>query len=81
MRRRENRHNKKAASVSDALWQDVLTSPEGYDSEAAKRLCRAYLASVFPWRFEMPGAIVAVDPRDRRALVAVPNLRQVRNPI
>ena len=42
--------------LMDALWQDVLTKPESYDREAAKRLCRAYLGSVFPWRFEMPGA-------------------------
>jgi hypothetical protein len=32
------------------------------------------------YRFERPGAIVAVDPRDRRALATVPILRQVRNP-
>lgn len=29
------------------------------------------------YRFDRPGAIVAVDPRDRRSLAAVPNLRQV----
>ncbi|MCP5116738.1 MAG: hypothetical protein GY953_38415 [bacterium] len=29
------------------------------------------------YRFDGPGAILAVDPRDRRALAAVPNLRQV----
>lgn len=32
------------------------------------------------YRFDKHGAIVAVDPRDRRSLAAVPNLRQVRNP-
>jgi phenylpropionate dioxygenase-like ring-hydroxylating dioxygenase large terminal subunit/AcrR family transcriptional regulator len=37
--------------IIDQLWQDILVAPEGYDREAAKRCCRAYLASVFPWRF------------------------------
>lgn len=30
------------------------------------------------YRFDHPGAVVAVDPRDRRALAAVSLLRQVR---
>lgn len=30
--------------------------------------------------FGHPGAIQRVDPRDRRALLAVPRLRQVRHP-
>ncbi len=38
----------------DQLWQNILLSPDDTDREAAKRCCRAYLASVFPWRFEMP---------------------------
>lgn len=29
------------------------------------------------YRFDRPGATVAVDPRDRRSLAAVPKLRQV----
>jgi hypothetical protein len=29
------------------------------------------------YRFDNPGAVVAVDPRDRRALRAVPTLREV----
>jgi hypothetical protein len=32
------------------------------------------------YRFDGYGAIVAVDPGDRRSLAAVPNLRQVRSP-
>jgi len=32
------------------------------------------------YRFEGSGAVVAVDPRDRRALAALPQLRQVRAP-
>jgi len=32
------------------------------------------------YRFDGHGAIVAIDPRDRRSLAAVPNLRPVQNP-
>jgi hypothetical protein len=32
------------------------------------------------YRFQGAGAIVAVDPKDRRALAAVRHLRQVRGP-
>lgn len=32
------------------------------------------------YRFEGSGAVVAVDPRDRRALATVAKLRQVRRP-
>lgn len=32
------------------------------------------------YRFDRPGARVAVDPRDRPSLAAVPRLRQVMNP-
>ncbi len=34
-------------------------------------------ASGAVYRFDAPGVVLAVDPRDRRALAGVPNLRQV----
>lgn len=33
-----------------------------------------------PYRFVGHGSILAVDPRDRRGLASVPNLRQVAGP-
>jgi phenylpropionate dioxygenase-like ring-hydroxylating dioxygenase large terminal subunit/AcrR family transcriptional regulator len=33
----------------DQLWQSILFEGDAYDREAAKRQCRAYLCSVFPW--------------------------------
>ena len=39
--------------LMEQLWQDVLSKPEAHDPAAAKRVCHAYLASVFPWRFEL----------------------------
>jgi len=32
------------------------------------------------YRFDAHGTVMAVDPRDRRSLMAVPNLRQVARP-
>jgi hypothetical protein len=32
------------------------------------------------YRFDSPGAVIAVDGRDRLALTFVPNLRQVKSP-
>lgn len=37
-------------------------------------------ASGARYRFERGGAVVTVDPRDRRSLQAIPSLRQVTSP-
>lgn len=33
----------------DQQWQSILFEGDAFDREAAKRQCRAYLCSVFPW--------------------------------
>lgn len=40
----------------DQIWQEILFEGEPYDRNVAARRCRAYLASVFPWAFDLPGA-------------------------
>jgi phenylpropionate dioxygenase-like ring-hydroxylating dioxygenase large terminal subunit len=40
----------------DQIWQEILFEGEAYDRVAAARRCRAYLASVFPWAFDLPTA-------------------------
>ncbi len=42
----------------ECLWQNLLAEPRNNDREEGKRLCRAYLASVFPGVF--PAANTAV---------------------
>lgn len=39
----------------ESLWQDILVAEVTDHRESARRTCQAYLASVFPWRFKMPG--------------------------
>ncbi len=51
----------------DQLWQNILFEGDDFDRDAAKRQCRAYLCSVFPWladRIESaaPAAVEARAP-------------------
>ena len=43
----------------DQQWQGILFAGDDFDREAAKRQCRAYLCSVFPW---LAGRIEAIAP-------------------
>ncbi len=59
--------------------------PERNSSVFFQYLGRTGLTVIGPrtrkrYRFDNPGAVVAVDPRDQRALRAVTILRQVRKP-
>jgi TetR/AcrR family transcriptional repressor of bet genes len=42
-------------AISDGLWADLLILPDSFDLEAAKRICRTFLAAVFPRHFPHPG--------------------------
>jgi len=39
------------SAMSEGLWLDILVSPESTNTEQAKAVCLAYLASVFPQHF------------------------------
>jgi len=65
----------------DQQWQGVLFEGDEFDREAARRQCRAYLCSVFPWlaprieaaapaRIRAPEPAAAVDPGIRLTLPA-----------
>src|SRR5918994_4142736 len=53
----------------DQQWQSILFEGDGFDRDAAKRQCRAYLCSVFPWLADRIEAAAAVKA-DVRALQA-----------
>jgi hypothetical protein len=42
-------------ALSDGLWADLLIDPENFDREAAKRICRMFLAALFPRHFSRGG--------------------------
>src|SRR5262245_2990229 len=65
----------------DQQWQGILFEGDGFDREAARRQCRAYLCSVFPWlaprieaagpaRLPLPALAPAADPALRLTLPA-----------
>jgi len=51
----------------DQLWQGILFAGDDFDRDAAKRQCRAYLCSVFPW---LADRVEAVAPAKAKALRA-----------
>lgn len=53
----------------DQLWQGILFAGDDFDREAAKRQCRAYLRSVFPW---LADRIQAISPASAKTRAVVP---------
>ena len=47
----------------DQLWQSILFEGDEFDREAARRQCRAYLGSVFPWTIERLQAPAVIQPK------------------
>jgi len=60
----------------DQLWQNILFEGDEFDREAAKRQCRAYLGSVFPWTIERLQAPAAVPPKARAAAPVEPAVEE-----
>jgi AcrR family transcriptional regulator/GNAT superfamily N-acetyltransferase len=44
------------SGLIDEFWQGVLFAGAGFDREAARTQCLAFLASVFPWAYQPPPA-------------------------
>ena len=55
----------------DQHWQGILFEAEGYDREAARRQCRGYLCSVFPWLAPRIEAAAPLRARARESEPAV----------
>lgn len=45
----------------DEIWHEILYTGEEYDREDARRVYISFLASVFPWSFDMPRASTAAN--------------------
>jgi phenylpropionate dioxygenase-like ring-hydroxylating dioxygenase large terminal subunit/AcrR family transcriptional regulator len=60
----------------DQQWQGILFEGEAFDREAARRQCRAYLCSVFPWLAPRIEAAAPARPRVQEpALAAGPAIQ------
>jgi phenylpropionate dioxygenase-like ring-hydroxylating dioxygenase large terminal subunit/AcrR family transcriptional regulator len=49
----------------DQLWQAILFEGDEFDREAAKKQCRAYVGSVFPWTVERLRGATSATPTTR----------------
>lgn len=54
----------------DQLWQTILFEGDQFDREAAKKQCRAYLGSVFPW---IVARLKDAAPAPKKASVPAPD--------
>ncbi len=59
----------------DEFWQDVLFIGADFERERASNQCLAFLASVFPWAYQMPEGEGA-DPQHLGAGVRKPAIRR-----
>jgi phenylpropionate dioxygenase-like ring-hydroxylating dioxygenase large terminal subunit/AcrR family transcriptional regulator len=64
----------------DQQWQGILFEGDDFDREAARRQCRAYLCSVFPWLAPRIEAVAPAQPKlkareSEPATVGDPRLR------
>lgn len=39
----------------DEIWEEILYAGDGYDRDDARHLYLSFLASVFPWAYDLPG--------------------------
>lgn len=46
------------SGITDEVWKEILFAGESYDRDDARLVCRSFLASVFPWCYDMP-----IDPK------------------
>jgi AcrR family transcriptional regulator/L-amino acid N-acyltransferase YncA len=47
----------------DEIWEEILYAGDGYDRDDARFMYLAFLASVFPWAFELPDSQVDGEQR------------------
>lgn len=40
--------------LTEELWKEILFAGESYDRDDARQVCRSFLASIFPWCYQMP---------------------------
>jgi hypothetical protein len=85
-KRAQIRRKNQARRVPEpAKKTDAQPQPEPDRGVYFQYLGKTGVTVIGPWTrqrycFDRPGAVVAVDPRDRRSLSIVPVLRQVRKP-
>ena len=42
------------SGLTEELWKEILFTGERYDRDDARQVCQSFLASIFPWCYQMP---------------------------
>lgn len=42
------------SGLTEELWKEILFAGENYDRDEAREVCQSFLASIFPWCYQMP---------------------------
>ncbi|MDG1310977.1 MAG: GNAT family N-acetyltransferase [Porticoccaceae bacterium] len=42
------------SGITDEVWKEILFAGEDYDRDDARQVCLCFLASIFPWCYQMP---------------------------
>ena len=42
------------SGITDEVWKEILFAGEDYDRDDARQVCQSFLASIFPWCYQMP---------------------------
>jgi TetR/AcrR family transcriptional repressor of bet genes len=42
------------SGITDEVWKEILFAGEEYDRDDARQVCQSFLASIFPWCYQMP---------------------------
>ena len=45
------------SGITEEVWKEILFAGEEYDRDDARYVCLCFLASIFPWCYEMPSKI------------------------
>ncbi|MBT3797950.1 MAG: GNAT family N-acetyltransferase [Porticoccaceae bacterium] len=52
------------SGLTDEMWNEILFAGEDYDRDDARHICRSFLASIFPWCYDMPTPRASSDSKD-----------------
>ena len=59
------------SGLTDEMWNEILFAGEGYDRDDARHICRSFLASIFPWCYDMPTPRPNSNTKDTQTVINV----------
>ena len=59
------------SGLTDEMWTEILFAGEDYDRDDARHICRSFLASIFPWCYDMPKERTTIDSKNTATPIKV----------